>query len=57
MQLRALVSAASSGNAWDLRCLVRERLLDFIRREHPQFLPRIRADEDNASQSPATANA
>jgi small-conductance mechanosensitive channel len=44
MQLRALVSAADAGRAWDLRCLVRERLIDFIRREHAQFLPRLRAD-------------
>jgi small-conductance mechanosensitive channel len=44
MQLRALVSAADSSRAWDLRCLVRERLIDFIRREYPQFLPRLRAE-------------
>jgi small-conductance mechanosensitive channel len=56
MQLRALVSAASSGSAWDLRCLVRERLLDYIRREHPQFLPRIRV-EDRRDEAPAAANA
>lgn len=42
MQLRALVSAADSARAWDLRCLVRERLVDFMRREWPQFLPRLR---------------
>lgn len=44
MQLRVLVSAADAGRAWDLRCLVRERLIDFIRREWPQFLPRVRAE-------------
>jgi small-conductance mechanosensitive channel len=46
MQLRALVSAADASRAWDLRCLVREGLLDYIRREHPQFFPRVRAAGD-----------
>jgi small-conductance mechanosensitive channel len=44
MQLRVLVSAVDSGQAWDLRCMLRERLLDFVRREYPQFLPRARAE-------------
>ncbi|MEF7614921.1 mechanosensitive ion channel domain-containing protein [Aquincola sp. MAHUQ-54] len=39
MQLRVLVTAADSGKAWDLRCHVREGLLTFIQREHPQHLP------------------
>jgi small-conductance mechanosensitive channel len=44
MQLRVLVSAADAGRAWDLRCIVRERLIEFLRREWPQFLPRVRAE-------------
>ncbi len=44
VQLRALVSAANSGNAWDLRCRVRERLVDFIRDRYPHALPRLRAE-------------
>ena len=44
MQLRVLVSSASSGQNWDLRCVVREGLIDFIRREHPEALPRVRAE-------------
>ncbi len=48
MQLRVLVSAGDAGRAWDLRCLVRERLIDFVRREWPQFLPRVRAEVDQA---------
>ncbi|HJV59310.1 MAG TPA: mechanosensitive ion channel domain-containing protein, partial [Albitalea sp.] len=43
MQLRVLVSAASSGQAFDLRCALREGLIGFIAREHPQALPRTRA--------------
>jgi small-conductance mechanosensitive channel len=44
MQLRALVSAADAGQAWDLRCIVREALVAYMQREWPQFLPRLRAD-------------
>jgi small-conductance mechanosensitive channel len=43
MQLRVLVSSADASRNWDLRCMVRERLIDFIRREHPASLPRLRA--------------
>jgi small-conductance mechanosensitive channel len=43
IEVRALVSASTSGKAWDLRCEVREKLVDYIRREHPQALPRLRA--------------
>jgi small-conductance mechanosensitive channel len=44
MQLRILVSSADSGRAFDLRCEVREGLVDFIQRQFPQALPRMRAD-------------
>lgn len=44
LQVRLLVSARSSGDAFDLRCIVRERMLDFLAREHPQALPRTRAE-------------
>lgn len=43
LELRALVSAADSPTAWDLRCLVREKLVDFIRSEYPDALPKTRA--------------
>ncbi|RLK49778.1 small-conductance mechanosensitive channel [Stenotrophomonas rhizophila] len=44
LQVRLLVSARNSGDAFDLRCIVRERMLDFLAREHPQSLPRTRAE-------------
>jgi small-conductance mechanosensitive channel len=44
MQLRCLVTSASASASWDLRCDVREGLLDFIKREHLEFLPRQRAE-------------
>jgi small-conductance mechanosensitive channel len=52
LQLRALMSAADASIAWDLRCEVRERLIDYLQREHSTALPRARAellsDEDRA---------
>jgi small-conductance mechanosensitive channel len=42
MQLRALVSANSAPEVWDLRCEMREKLIDFLRREYPSALPRRR---------------
>jgi Mechanosensitive ion channel len=41
--LRALVGARNSGEAWDLRCLVREAMIAFLQQEHPYALPRQRA--------------
>lgn len=44
MQLRALVSSADASRNFDLRCKVREQLIDFIRRNYPEHLPRTRAE-------------
>ena len=44
MQLRLLVTSANSSLNWDLRCKVREALVDFMQREHPQHLPLMRAE-------------
>jgi len=46
MQLRALMDARNSSDAWDLRCLVREKLIDFLNKNYPQNLPRIRGEFD-----------
>ncbi|WP_304504079.1 mechanosensitive ion channel family protein [Corallococcus sp. EGB] len=43
MKLRALVSAADSGKAFDLRCLVREKLVAFLQAQ-PHGLPLLRAE-------------
>jgi hypothetical protein len=43
MELRALVSAANSGNAFDLRCFIREQLMKRITETYPQYLPKTRA--------------
>jgi small-conductance mechanosensitive channel len=42
MQVRVLVSAASAGKSFDLRCKVRESLLAFVARDYPQCLPELR---------------
>jgi small-conductance mechanosensitive channel len=46
LKLRILVSAAGSGPAWDLGCKVREALFALMAREYPQYLPRLRTDDD-----------
>ena len=43
MQLRILVSSGGSGLNFDLRCQLREGLIDFIQREFPTALPTLRA--------------
>ncbi|WP_375772882.1 mechanosensitive ion channel family protein [Archangium gephyra] len=43
MTLRALVSAADAGKQWDLRCLVREKLVAFLQQQ-PRGLPVLRAE-------------
>ncbi|WP_230969692.1 mechanosensitive ion channel family protein [Nitrogeniibacter aestuarii] len=53
IQLRALVSAPDAPKAWDLRCRVREGMVDFIQREYPQFLPQIRSDLVGAERTTA----
>ncbi len=44
MELRALMSAADSSAAWDLRCEVREKLIEFIQKNYPDALPKARAE-------------
>jgi hypothetical protein len=38
------MSKADSSLGWDLRCEVREKLLDFIQRKHPDVLPKTRLE-------------
>jgi small-conductance mechanosensitive channel len=44
VELRGLMSAPNSSQAWDLRCHVREKLIEFLQREYPASLPRSRAE-------------
>jgi small-conductance mechanosensitive channel len=44
IELRALVSARNSSEAWDLRCLVREGLITFLQQNYPASLPKQRLE-------------
>lgn len=44
MEVRALVSATDASKAWNLRCLVREQLIGWLQKNHPESLPRLRAE-------------
>lgn len=51
VELRALMSAADSPTAWNLRCEVREKLLEFLQQRFPECLPRIRIEMNKAESS------
>ncbi|MDB5884806.1 MAG: MscS Mechanosensitive ion channel [Polaromonas sp.] len=44
MQLRVLVTSGNSSLNWDLRCKVREALVDVMQRDWPGHLPLMRAE-------------
>jgi small-conductance mechanosensitive channel len=44
IQLRALMSAADSPTAWNLRCEVREKLIGYLQENYPTALPKIRGE-------------
>lgn len=44
IELRALVSGRDSGQTWDLRCYVREKMIEFLQKEYPHALPRQRIE-------------
>ena len=43
MTLRPLMSAKNASDAWDLRCHIREKLIEFLQKNYPTSLPRLRA--------------
>lgn len=48
VELRILVSAPTSPEAWDLRCEVREKMLTYLQNEFPASLPRHRVEVSEA---------
>jgi small-conductance mechanosensitive channel len=44
LEIRALMSAADSPTAWDLRVLVREKLISYLQKNYPESLPRTRIE-------------
>ena len=57
LQLRALMDARNGGDAWDLRCLVRERLIEFLQKNCPGSLPRYRGEMETTARDGLTARA
>jgi small-conductance mechanosensitive channel len=53
IEVRALVSSTNSGKLFDLRCDVREGLIEFLRHKYPESLPKVRnvTPEDLAPES------
>lgn len=57
LELRALMSAPNGSVAWDLRCYVREKLVQFLQKEYPGSLPRMRAEFTEIGEKQALAEA
>ncbi|MDF1574793.1 MAG: mechanosensitive ion channel [Bacteroidales bacterium] len=57
MEIRALMSAADSPSAWDLRVHVREKLIDYLQRNYPESLPKSRIEMSERSASPTGTGA
>ncbi len=56
VEIRILVSGRNAPQTWDLRCFVRERMLDYLQSTWPEMLPRTRVRmepaPDDADRSP-----
>jgi hypothetical protein len=50
IEVRALVSSTDPGKAFDLRCEVREGLIQFLCRNYPESLPRVRKVEERSDE-------
>ena len=55
VELRCMMSASSAGRAFNLRCEVREKLIDFLQKEHPEALPTQRTEVVMAGGTAAEA--
>lgn len=47
MEIRLLMTAKNSPEAWDLRCYVREEMIKYIQEKHSESLPTFRAELTN----------
>jgi len=50
VEIRALMSAEDASKAWDLRCYIREKLIEFIQNNYPQHLPRTRVQMEKRDE-------
>ena len=46
IQVRALATASTSPRAWDLRCYIREQMINWLHAEHPEAFPRFRVSTE-----------
>jgi small-conductance mechanosensitive channel len=51
--LRVLISASTPGASWDLRCLLRERMIGFLQ-NHSAWLPRVRSENQERAVVPVS---
>jgi len=56
LQVRLLVSARNSGDLFDLRCVVRERMVAWLRHAHPDALPVQRVELSRAKPAADAAD-
>ena len=57
VEIRALMSAKNAGAAFDLRCHVREKMIEWLRAQYPHALPRTRfAIDRRVLQVPGLGN-
>jgi small-conductance mechanosensitive channel len=56
LQVRLLVSARNSGDLFDLRCVVRERMIAWLRHAHPDALPVQRVELARTAGAAADAD-
>jgi small-conductance mechanosensitive channel len=56
MELRCLVSSYGSSQCFDLRCVVREKMIEFIRENFPHALPTVRMEMHEAKVDAGALN-
>lgn len=59
IELRAIASAESAPQLWELRCEIREKLIAYLRDRHPEALPVVRArleERDQETNSEGTSS-
>ncbi|QHT70123.1 mechanosensitive ion channel [Rhodocytophaga rosea] len=44
IEIRMIASASNSGNSFDLRCLIREKMIQFLKKNYPNSLPHTRME-------------
>jgi hypothetical protein len=51
LQLRVLATSSDSGKSWNLRCAVREGLIAFLQKSHPESLPKLRTEIQDSAEA------